>query len=143
MSENEIKLSIKFFSATADPGDLTTLFGVTPDCTWRTGERILNSIQCHKENGWQLTSGVSTGADFGEHTEALVRRLRTLLPYAETAAHNWETEISCVLYIYEGAPAAHFDVDMVALFARFNAEIDFDIYCLGERRDARASRAAV
>ncbi len=46
--------------------------------------------------------------------------------------YDLEAELSCVVYIEEEAPIAHFDAHLIGRISRLGASIDLDIILLGD-----------
>lgn len=135
MDKNTIRTYLRIMDFKCPAEEITRTLGVQPTRTWREGElRSPGTIIRHKENGWELSSGISDHESFEEHTLALLRVIEPNLDAFIQMGNEYTIELSCAIRMYygigESTPWLGFDKHAMKVFAKIDAEVDFDLYTL-------------
>jgi hypothetical protein len=144
MQPHKIRVYLALYEFTETPEALTTYLDLQPDRTFRTGDRVgfLRNRDVRKFNGWIIESGLPWEVDdlsdaFKEHVEAVLKRIEPSLErFAEVAQRSY-CELAVVLELeamVQGLPSIAFDKESLAVLAAISANIDFDMYVFGGRK---------
>ena len=130
-TEDEIRMSLVIGSTEHTPEQLDSIVGMRCDEYHLKGSPILQSGRTHKENYWEVYSGLPRDASFQEHLTALLARVSPFAENIRSLSGSARVELSCVLYLREAqGPDSWFDSSAVKAIADLGASIDLDIYLL-------------
>ncbi len=129
----EILASFTITGLDFEPQNITNKLGVVPKKTWITGDLIhpKGTIK-RKHNGWVIESKLSKNNAHEDHIKSLFEQLQPVWTIVQEIGHNYDTEISCVIYTDGEVPAIHLDQEIINKINQINAEIDIDLYVLPE-----------
>src|SRR5215813_1932997 len=84
-----------------NPEDITRRIGLEPTKTWKTGDRIQDSLIQRKQTGWACSMPREESLDLGKQVAALLERLGPFLSRINEVRGELglEAEISCAIYI--------------------------------------------
>ncbi|MBI3184967.1 MAG: DUF4279 domain-containing protein [Myxococcales bacterium] len=133
--KSEVRVSIVLAEFVCDPGAIEGVLGVRPSKTWRAGDRIGKSSRTYRVNGWALQSELPKDRALQEHVDWLLARMPRSLQALKVVSPSWTAEVSCVVYVVEQVPELHLNAKTIGRIAELGAEIDIDLYCLGEDGD--------
>ncbi|EAZ90382.1 DUF4279 domain-containing protein, partial [Crocosphaera chwakensis] len=64
------------------------------------------------------------------YIKSLFKQLQPVWNIVQEIGHNYDIEISCVIYTDGEVPSIHFDQEIINKSHQINAEIDVDLYIL-------------
>lgn len=142
--EEEVKLNknlaiLRLFGFEYDPLIITNRLGISPKKTGIKGEKYYrgkSSIPSHWDfNHWEYEWKKLSPAYIGEFiteffNEILIPRQKELVEISKNCP---TIRIVIVQYYYNGCnPGYNLTKEQIAIMAEINAEIEFDVYCLGK-----------
>lgn len=123
-----------FFTITGldfDPQNITKKLEILPTKTWKIGDIIHPKSTLKREyNGWVLESKLSKSNDLEDHIKSVFEQLQPVWNIVQEIGHNYDIEISCVIYTDGEVPVIHLDKEIVNKSYQINVEIDIDLYVL-------------
>jgi hypothetical protein len=123
--------TFRLYHADLDPEDVSTQLGLVPSATQRRGAPVPSSRgRLAPIGGWFLsTKGVIDSRDVRRHVDWLLERLApraaTLVRYRES---GYRADIFCSWYSAQGHGGPALSPPQLALLAKLELEIGFDIY---------------
>ncbi len=131
----EISASLSFTGLNFDPQSITKELGIIPTKTWKLGDLIHpKATVTRQHNGWFLESQLSKNYELENHIKSLFEQLKPVWDIVQQMSHNYDTEISCVIYTDGEIPTIHLDQEIINKSNQINAEIDIDLYILPDHR---------
>lgn len=125
-----IKLRLVLTSTVLATAKIVSLSGINPTRVWALGDRVHPKAQnVEKENGCLIEVVTNTLPRAIEDLQLLIAGQNQNL---KELPKEIDRELSCVVYIEDGAPDLHLSKDFVRFAADIGASIDFDLY---EMRD--------
>lgn len=116
-----------------DPDELTSIIDITPDATWRRGDRYASTLVTFKTDAWRISVFHEGQGSCDAYTNELLQRLegkhkiiRNLLKEKKL-----EASISHIIYVDDNeVPIIDVNVATMKKPIDINADIDIDLYCL-------------
>ncbi|HVK38594.1 MAG TPA: DUF4279 domain-containing protein [Candidatus Kapabacteria bacterium] len=143
MEPHEIRVRLALYEFEETPEELTSALGITPDRTFRKGERPVRppglppDPRVYEYNGWVIESMLPSEVDdpvdgFEKHVEAVLKRIEPGLEKFTEAAQRCYCELAVVLELRPDSeaslPSVAFDKQTLRTLAMIGANIDFDLY---------------
>jgi hypothetical protein len=136
MENTKIKLSFSVFGDSFDPELLDEIVGIENTSYHRKGEIIPNRPNlCRKETHWEFSTGFVQSLHFDEVSEELVDVLEKKAELILNYVNHYRLEVKLFVVIKivgDNKPSVYMDKRFLHLMNLFNAEIDMDLYLLGE-----------
>ena len=107
------------------------MLGLAYDKSWRIGDKRGRSGIIQKNNGWVLTSKVSSSAPLEDHISDLLVRLADHTDAIREISRRDEVELSCVIHAAH-PPPLNFSKDLVHNLSQLGASLDIDLYLTGD-----------
>lgn len=135
MSQHRISVDLRIADFECSPEELTNIIGISPTRTWRQGDLVTpRTAHRYKENGWELSSGVSQHESFDNHVNALLDIIEPKIDAFIEIGSKYFATLSCAIYMYDNSenslPWPHFTKRSMAVLHHIGAEVDFDLYIL-------------
>jgi hypothetical protein len=127
---NKISVALLVAGLDFDPDEITKHIGLPPSETHRFGEPIGRTKAVYKLNMWRLRSRLSNTTGIQEQIKDVLDQLSPVWSSARAVSQRYQTELECVVYVYDHMPELHFDAATVDLLAQLNCDIDLDIYVM-------------
>lgn len=129
----EISASFNLTGLDFDPQNITDKLGIIPTKTWKIGDLVHPKATLKRQhNGWVINSKLGKNNDLEAHIKSLFEQLQPIWDIVQEIGHNYDAEISCVIYTEAEVPAIHLDKEIINKSHQINAEIDIDLYILPE-----------
>lgn len=121
-----IKLRLVLTSTAFATAKIVSISGINPTRAWTRGDRVHPKAKnLEKENGC-LIEVVADALPTA--IEDLQRLLAGQSVNLKGLPDEIDREVSCIVYIEDGAPDLHLTADFVQFAAGIGASIDFDLY---------------
>lgn len=124
-----------FFDITefqCDPDVVTKILDIQPSSTWREGDAIGPVGPRRSSNGWRLASQTDDQLSVGAHVDDVLGRLPSDLEKMHTVATHWRTRLSVVVEMQQRTPGFFIEAPWISKLASLGAELDVDLYLLGD-----------
>lgn len=127
-----MELIFSIFGDLLNPQLFSKLVKLSATNSWLKGEPVPNqSNMIRKETAWELSTGFIQTLYLEEVIDIFLQKIHPhiddIINYAEI--NNLEIKIYLVVEIYfDQEPALYFTKQFIKLAARFNCEIDIDLY---------------
>jgi hypothetical protein len=109
------------------PEAISSAIGVSPDRTWKVGDKRPHTIIEEKCNGWILGSGLDRSVSLEKQIETLLGKIENCNDAIRTLSRSDTVELSCVIYA-DATPALNFDASIIDKIAQLGASLDIDLY---------------
>jgi hypothetical protein len=120
-----------------DPRSITGQTGIEPDEARRAGDAKPRTGAPYAEGAWLLESGLPRSAEFHDHLDALIARLRPAWPTFVDLGRRYEASVGTAIYSYEAqGPLVQVLPDVSAALAEINATLGFDLYALAGEEES-------
>jgi hypothetical protein len=121
-----IKLRLVLTSTALATAKIVSLSGINPTRAWTRGDRVHPKAKnVEKENGCLIEVVANALPRAIEDLQQLLAGQRVNL---KGLPDEIDRELSCVVYIEDGAPDLYLSADFVRFAADIGASIDFDLY---------------
>jgi hypothetical protein len=115
------------------PEAVTAVLGLEPTETWKKGDPWLEN-RPRQSSRWRLMSPLPRTEMFmDKHLEALLSILEPKTAAIRVLQTEHEIGINCVGYFYGENPGFHLSRGLIARLHALSLDIDFDLYCCGEK----------
>ena len=129
---HEIQLDLVLTQFKEEADEISSILGLKPTKSWRQGDQIQRTTLKRKENGWDLSSGISPSEGFEKHLASLIQQIRPSIHKFAQLPSNTEIELSCAVHIHEegeqSLPWIHLDHKTITILNQLGADVDFDLY---------------
>ncbi|MCF8373311.1 MAG: DUF4279 domain-containing protein [Bacteroidales bacterium] len=139
---NQNHVILRFIDFDFDPNDITKKLGLKPLSIARQGEEYFVGHKRIRKiwefNHWDYELKTNTNDFIGDTVDQFFNEIISprLDEIKEISQKSKTTRLIIVQYYYSGPnPGYGFEKEQVKILAEINAEIDMDIYCLGDDKD--------
>jgi hypothetical protein len=123
--------SFKIYDFEADPDEISNFLGMTPSRCWRTGDIIKTSTMKRKSNCWIIDSECGKEISIDLHIRNLLIRLDCIADKFLVLPYDVKSCFSFAIYSYNGdRPSLFMEHDIISGIAKYNANLDLDLYIL-------------
>ena len=120
-----------------DPQAISARTGIEPDQAWRAGEPRPRTGAPYAEGAWLLESGLPRSAEFHDHLDALIARLRPAWEAFIDLGRRHKASVGAAITSYGAqGPLVQVSPDVSAALAEINATLGFDLYALAGDRES-------
>jgi len=131
----ETIVRLRILSETLDPESISRELRLQPDRSWSKGTKDKKvSRNMAKVNGWLLNSGAAKDVPLKDQIGMLVNRLKPHSEKIRGISGANTVDFSCVIYT-PTEPPLYFDKEAIGTIASLGANLDIDLYMLGESEE--------
>ena len=130
----ETRVYFGVFEFGDDPAVVTRLMSIEPTVAWAKGDPhpVLRSARWHYGR-WELRSSLPLEESLENHLLDLLPKLESRREAVTEANARFDAALVVATYLRETNPEYTLSADLLRRIANLGLEMDFDLYCVGER----------
>lgn len=130
-TREQTAVRFKITSAALSAAEIQERTGLTPDETWKVGDKRGPFAVVEKVHGFVLDSKALFNATLDDHVKAMLKRLAPSAQKIGAIAPQCEIEFSCILH-RKKSPPLRFQRDDLRWLGVMGARLDVDIFLIEE-----------
>jgi len=124
-----INVSYRIMGLTDDPAGITSLLGVQPTKTWRSGEqRHPRTTLTHAESGWEWQAALGESETLADGVDKIIQTFQHASPKLAKIGRGGTKQVYCGLSIYgDDRPEISLSQAQLKGVSELGAALDIDL----------------